>query len=141
MGRTVDDGGVKPRLGENDLHVAGRTEMDGIAQSESYKRTSFCYLKERRRRRSCEGNDVGESGRRRVSGRTDGDTAALVKKRANRSADSSLDLAARTGRERVKILDRRKGRKEEQVKTSNGGKEETTQVRARGKNWIVGKDR
>lgn len=55
------------RLGENDLHVARRTEMDGIAQSESYKRTSSCYLKERRRRRSCEENGVeGEGGRTRV---------------------------------------------------------------------------
>lgn len=112
------------RLGENDLHVARRTEMDGIAQSESYKRTSSCYLKERRRRRSCEGNGVeGEGGRTRVVvrqtvERRNGETAALVQKRANRSADSPLDLVVRTGQERVKILDRRKeGRKEEQEKT------------------------
>lgn len=52
------------RLGEND--VAGRTEMDGIAQSKSYKRTSFCYLKERRRWRSGEGNGEGEDDRTRV---------------------------------------------------------------------------
>lgn len=54
------------RLGENDLRVAGRTEMDGIAQSESYKRTSFCYLKERRRWRSGEGNGEKEDDRTRV---------------------------------------------------------------------------
>lgn len=45
---TLDDGGIN-RLGGNDLHIGGRTEMDEIAQSESYKRTFLCYLEEGRR--------------------------------------------------------------------------------------------
>lgn len=60
----------------------------------------------------------------------------LAKKRANHSTDSPLDLATRTGQERVRILDRH--RKEEKERTENG-EEETglTREYARKKNWSV----
>lgn len=57
-----------------------------------------------------------------------------------------MDLVVRTGQERVKILDRRKeGRKEGRAREDVEREEEEetglAQVRAREKNWIVGKDR
>lgn len=60
---TLDDGRIN-RLGGNDLHIGGRTEMDEIAQSESYKRTSLCYLEEGRRllQRKWELGDGGNGG-------------------------------------------------------------------------------
>lgn len=72
VGRAADDEGMKLTRGENDLRVVGRTEMDGIAQSKSYKRTSFCYLKERPRRvlrKKWRGRERQDEG-----GRTDGET-------------------------------------------------------------------
>lgn len=73
---------------------------------------------------------VGETVKRRLS----------FQNRANRSADSLLDLDVRTGQERVKILDRR--RKEGRARKNVEEEEETElmDVRAREKNWIVGKE-
>lgn len=117
--------------------MAGRTEMDGIAQSESYKRTSFCYLKERRWRRSCEGNGEGEGGSRTrvVVGQT-------MRRRNGgpRQKESKLfgGLPAGLGQERVKILDRvvgKKSRRDVERRGRGNGTDTSTRSREKLDSW------
>lgn len=114
--------------------------MDGIAQSESYKRTSPCYLEEGRRlgpakEMAREGENAEGGGQ--LDGRTGGKTrygAMLAKKRANHSTDSPLDLATRAGQERVRILDRHRKEERKGRDAARGrGSGTLTRIRAREK--------